>query len=64
MARGYFDRFAEPKKISFYKAGHALNREAREERVEWLVDRLKLTPVDREAIERVPGIEQEKKEED
>jgi cephalosporin-C deacetylase-like acetyl esterase len=63
-ARGYFDRFQEPKKIEFYKAGHALNREAREERVEWLVERLKLAPIDREAIERVRGLEQEEKEQD
>jgi len=64
MARGYFARFAEPKKIAFYKAGHALNREAREERIEWLVERLKLSPVDHEAIERIPGLEQEQKEKD
>jgi cephalosporin-C deacetylase-like acetyl esterase len=64
MARGYFERFAEPKKIAFYKAGHALNREAREERVEWLAERLKLAGIDREAIERVPGLEQEEKEKD
>jgi fermentation-respiration switch protein FrsA (DUF1100 family) len=64
MARGYFARFAEPKKIAFYKAGHALNREAREERIEWLAERLKLSPIDREAIERVRGLEQEEKEKD
>jgi fermentation-respiration switch protein FrsA (DUF1100 family) len=64
MARGYFARFAEPKKVAFYKAGHALNREAREERIEWLAERLKLSPIDREAIERIPGLEQEEKEKD
>jgi cephalosporin-C deacetylase-like acetyl esterase len=65
LARGYFARFAEPKKIAFYKAGHGLNTEAREERVEWLVERLKLAKIDREAIERVPGLEKsEKKEKD
>ena len=64
MARGYFERFAEPKRIEFYKAGHALNREAREERVEWLAERLKLAPIDREAIEHVRGLEQEEKEKD
>lgn len=63
-ARGYFDRFAEPKKIAFYKAGHALNREAREERVEWLAERLKLSAPDREAIERVRGLEGESEEKD
>ena len=64
MARGYFDRFADPKKIEFYKAGHALNREAREERIEWLVERLKLPAIDHEAIERIPGLEPEEKEKD
>jgi dienelactone hydrolase len=64
LARGYFERFAEPKKIAFYKAGHALNREAREERIEWLAQRLKLSPIDHEAVERIPGLEQEEKERD
>ena len=64
MARGYFERFAEPKKIEFYKAGHALNREAREQRIAWLVDRLKLSPPDHEAIERIPGLENEAEEKD
>ena len=64
MARGYFDRFAEPKKIAFYKAGHALNREAREERVEWLAQRLKIAAPAREAIERVRGLEEEGEEKD
>jgi dienelactone hydrolase len=64
MAHGYFQRFAEPKKISFYKAGHALNREAREERIEWLAERLKLSKIDREAIERIPGLDREEKEKD
>jgi len=64
MARGYFERFAEPKKIAFYKAGHALNRKAREERIEWLAERLKLSPIDHEAVERIPGLEQQEKEKD
>jgi dienelactone hydrolase len=63
-ARGYFQRFAEPKKISFYQAGHALNREAREERIEWLAERLKLSKIDREAIEGIPGLDKEEKEKD
>ena len=62
-ARGYFDRFAEPKKIGFYKAGHALNGEARKDRVQWLAERLKLSPVDPEAIERVPLLDRNEKEE-
>ena len=64
FARGYFDRFAEPKKVEFYDAGHALNKEARKDRVQWLVERLKLSKVDPEAIERVPNLEVGEKEED
>jgi cephalosporin-C deacetylase-like acetyl esterase len=63
MARGYFERFAEPKRIEFYKAGHALNGEARKERVEWLAERLKLSGVDAEASERLPALD-EKEEKD
>jgi pimeloyl-ACP methyl ester carboxylesterase len=63
LARGYFERFAEPKKIAFYKAGHALNSEARKDRVQWLGERLKLSPINLEAIERVPPVERETKEE-
>ena len=64
IARAYFERFAEPKRIEFYDAGHALNREARAQRVEWLAERLKLKKIDHEAIERVPNLEGPEKEED
>lgn len=63
MARSYFERFSEPKKIEFYKAGHALNAEARKDRVQWLAARLKLSQVDPEAIERIPDLGKEEKEE-
>jgi dienelactone hydrolase len=63
MARGYFERFSEPKKIEFYKAGHALNAEARKDRVQWLAERLKLSQVDPEAIARIPDLAEEEKEE-
>jgi cephalosporin-C deacetylase-like acetyl esterase len=63
LARGYFERFSEPKKIEFYKAGHALNAEACKDRVQWLAERLKLSRIDPEAIERVPDLGKEEKEE-
>jgi hypothetical protein len=63
MARHYFELFEEPKKISLYKAGHTLNAEARKDRVQWLAERLKLAPVDPEAIERVLDLGKEEKEE-
>jgi len=56
LARHYYDLFSEPKKIEFYKAGHALNSEARTERVQWLVERLALRPVDRAALARIPQL--------
>jgi dienelactone hydrolase len=56
LARKYFDRFAEPKKISFYAAGHALNSEARRERVQWLAERLKLASIDVAAIAQIPEL--------
>jgi len=62
-ARSYFERFSEPKKIGFYKAGHALNAQARKDRVQWLAERLKLSRVDPEAIERIPDLGKEEKEE-
>jgi cephalosporin-C deacetylase-like acetyl esterase len=63
VARRSFERFSEPKKIEFYKAGHALNGEARKDRVQWLAERLKLSRVDPEAIERIPDLGKEEKEE-
>jgi dienelactone hydrolase len=56
LARHYYDLFSEPKKIEFYKAGHALNSKARTERVQWLVERLALRPVDRAALARIPQL--------
>jgi predicted esterase len=56
LARHYYDLFSEPKKIAFYQAGHALNSEARTERVQWLVERLALRPVDRSALSRIPEL--------
>jgi len=56
LARHYYDLFAEPKKMALYKAGHALNAEARTERVQWLAERLKLRPVDRSALARIPEL--------
>jgi dienelactone hydrolase len=64
LARSYFERFEEPKKMEFYKADHALNAEARKDRVRWLAERLKLAPIDPEAVERVPDLGKEKEEKD
>jgi cephalosporin-C deacetylase-like acetyl esterase len=55
FARHYYELFNEPKKIAFYKAGHALNAQARLDRVQWLAQRLNLTPVDAAAA-RIPEL--------
>jgi len=53
FARHYYELFSEPKKISFYKAGHALDAQARLDRVQWLAERLNLMPVDATAVARL-----------
>ncbi|MGH9944837.1 MAG: hypothetical protein ACRD9R_21010, partial [Pyrinomonadaceae bacterium] len=56
MARRAYELFAEPKTITFYDAGHALDAAARRDRVEWLAKRLSLKPVDRAALARIPEL--------
>jgi len=56
MARRSYELFAEPKRIAFYDAGHALNAEARRDRIEWLVKRLSLKAVDKVALARIPDL--------
>jgi dienelactone hydrolase len=56
MARRDFARFAEPKRIGFYDAGHELDAAARRERVEWLAQRLSLRRVDFDALARIPQL--------
>ncbi|HEX8337068.1 MAG TPA: hypothetical protein VF621_10090 [Pyrinomonadaceae bacterium] len=56
MARRDFARFAEPKRVGFYDAGHELNAAARRERVEWLARRLSLRRVDLDALARIPQL--------
>jgi dienelactone hydrolase len=56
MARRYHELFAEPKKISFYDAGHALDAVARRDRANWLRQRLSLKPIDMDALARIPEL--------
>ena len=56
MARRDFGRFAEPKRIGFYDAGHELDAVARRERVEWLAERLSLRHPDFDALARIPPL--------
>ncbi|HVP48375.1 MAG TPA: hypothetical protein VMT32_17395 [Bryobacteraceae bacterium] len=56
LARHYYHMFGSPKKIAFYEAGHSLNNAARIERVQWLVERLALKPVDEAALSQIPEL--------
>ena len=56
LARRHYDLFAQPKRIAFYDAGHALNREARRDRVAWLAERLSLASIDQAALASIPEL--------
>jgi dienelactone hydrolase len=56
MARRYYELFAEPKRMEFYDAGHALDRAARRDRAEWLRQRLSLKAIDHAALARIPDL--------
>lgn len=45
--------FGEPKRMQVYDASHALNAAARRDRVQWLVERLRLEAVDQDALAKI-----------
>ena len=49
---------SEPKQIKFYEAPHALNAEARRDRIQFLVEQLKLKPVPDSVIVAIPNLYQ------
>jgi len=57
-AREYFAIVSEPKVLKFYEAPHALNAEARRDRIAFLVTELNLKPPDPAAIARIPELVQ------
>ena len=57
-AREYFAIVSEPKTLKFYEAPHALNADARRDRIAFLVKDLNLKPPDPAAIARVPELVQ------
>jgi hypothetical protein len=57
IARLGFSHFGEPKRMESYDTGHALNAQARIDRVAWLIDRLGLQPVSEEALRSIPQLE-------
>ncbi len=57
-ARGYAAIVSEPKRLKLYDAPHALNAEARRDRIAFLTEQLKLKPVDPAVIARIPDLVQ------
>src|SRR5260370_15197062 len=57
-AREYFAIGSGPKVLKFYEAPHALNAEARRDRIVFLVKELNLKPPDPAAIARIPELVQ------
>jgi dienelactone hydrolase len=56
MARRYHELFSEPKRMSFYDAGHALDAAARRDRAQWLREKLSLKAIDMTALARIPEL--------
>jgi dienelactone hydrolase len=49
---------SEPKQIKFYEAPHALNAEARRDRLQFLIEQLKLKPLPDAAVASIPNLYQ------
>ena len=49
--------FGEPKLMKYYDASHALNARARQDRVLWLVKRLRLKPIDEAELKKIPQLQ-------
>jgi dienelactone hydrolase len=49
---------SEPKQVKFYETEHALNAEARRDRIQFLIEQLKLKPLSSAQIEGVPNLYQ------
>ena len=55
-ARGYAAMVTEPKRFQLYDAPHALNAEARHDRIAFLTDQLKLKPIAPAVIANIPDL--------
>jgi len=49
---------SEPKQVKFYNAPHALNAEARRDRIQFLIEQLKLKPLPEALIASIPNLYQ------
>lgn len=57
-ARQYAEIVSEPKRFKLYDAPHALNAEARRDRIAFLTEQLKLKPVPASVVAAIPDLEQ------
>jgi dienelactone hydrolase len=57
-AREYAEVVSEPKELKIYDADHALNAEARRDRLHFLIEQLKLKPISDEVIASIPNLYQ------
>ena len=57
-AKLYADVVSEPKIFKLYDAPHALNAEARRDRIKFLIDQLRLKPVQDDVIGSIPNLYQ------
>ena len=58
FARAYEKVVSEPKRFKLYEAEHALNAEARRDRIAFLTEQLKLQPLSAKVIDGVPDLYQ------
>ena len=58
LARQHAAIVSEPKQVKFYDAPHALNAEARRDRIQFLIEQLKLRPLSEAQIASVPNLYQ------
>jgi dienelactone hydrolase len=61
-ARQYAEVVSEPKRFKLYDAPHALNAEARRDRIAFLSEQLKLRPLPASVINAIPDLEQPRRQ--
>ncbi len=57
-ARQHAEVVSEPKQVKFYEAPHALNAAARRDRIQFLIEQLKLKPLPDSVIAAIPNLSQ------
>ena len=58
MEKGYFELVSQPKKMRIYKAQHALNAEARRDRIAFLAEQLSVKAPPQSELDEIPPLAQ------